>query len=79
VASLTRLIGLGCLFVLFCQSASPAFADKIDAVKGKRYELTKQHGPWMIMVVSLAERVTQKRDSRVLLRAEGSERIAEHF
>ncbi len=55
MVSLTRLIGLGCLFAFFCQAASPAFADKIEAVKGKKYELTKQHGPWMIMVVSLAE------------------------
>ena len=30
-------------------------ADKIDAVKGKKYELSRQHGPWMIMVASLAE------------------------
>lgn len=35
--------------------ATPAFADKIEAVKGKRYDLGKQHGPWMIMVASLSE------------------------
>jgi len=28
---------------------------RIDAVKGKQYRLTKKHGPWMIMVASLAE------------------------
>lgn len=55
MVNLTRLLGLGCLFVFCCQAASPAFAEKIEAVKGKKYELTKQHGPWMIMVVSLAE------------------------
>ena len=55
VVNLTRMLGIGCLFVLFCQVPSPAFADKIEALKGKKYELTKQHGPWMIMVVSLAE------------------------
>ncbi len=30
-------------------------ARRIEAVKGKHYPLTKQHGPWMIMVASLAE------------------------
>lgn len=28
---------------------------RIDAVKGKQYRLTKQHGPWMIMVATLSE------------------------
>ena len=28
---------------------------RIEAIKGKKYRLTKQHGPWMIMVASLAE------------------------
>ena len=55
MVSLPRLIGLGCLFALLCQIPSPTFAGNIEAVKGKKYELTKQHGPWMIMVVSLAE------------------------
>lgn len=51
----TQFLFLGGLFTLL-SIAVPAFsADKIDAVKGKKYELTKQHGPWMIMVVSLAE------------------------
>lgn len=26
--------------------------DRIDAEKGKKYQLTKQHGPWMIMVAN---------------------------
>ena len=30
-------------------------ANKIEAIKGKKYELTKDHGPWMIMVASLSE------------------------
>ena len=51
----SRLVGLGCLFMLLWHVPATAFADKIEAVKGKRYELSKQHGPWMIMVASLAE------------------------
>ena len=34
---------------------TPAWADKIEAIKGKKYVLGKQHGPWMIMVASLSE------------------------
>ncbi len=30
-------------------------AQKIEAVKGKAYRLTKKHGPWMIMVASFQE------------------------
>lgn len=30
----------------------PAAAASIEAVQGKRYQITKQHGPWMIMVAS---------------------------
>ena len=55
VVNLSRLIGLGCLYLLLCQASTTALADKIEAVKGKKYELSKQNGPWMIMVVSMAE------------------------
>ena len=33
----------------------PATHAGIEAVKGKRYTLTKQHGPWMIMVASIRD------------------------
>ena len=33
---------------LFCTNADA----KIEAVKGKKYSLTKKHGPWMIMVAT---------------------------
>lgn len=55
VVNLSRRIGLGYLFALLCHVSSTALADKIEAVKGKKYELSRQNGPWMIMVVSLAE------------------------
>ena len=29
---------------------------RIEAVEGKQYELTKKHGPWMIVVASLSDR-----------------------
>lgn len=33
-------------------AARDCLAARIEAVAGKKYELTKQHGPWMIMVAS---------------------------
>jgi hypothetical protein len=39
--------------VAFILAHSPfLMADRIEAVKGKHYKLTKRHGPWMIMVAS---------------------------
>lgn len=37
---------------LVLSAAESSAANKIEAVKGKAYKLTKQHGPWMIMVCS---------------------------
>ena len=34
---------------------APLSAGQIEAVKGKQYRLTKQHGPWMIMVSSFRD------------------------
>lgn len=44
-----------CLWVVtFSGNTSPLFAkNRIEAVKGKLYPLSKQNGPWMIMVTSL--------------------------
>jgi hypothetical protein len=40
-----------CLALLFgCLATAPAWS--IEAVKGKNYTLTKEHGPWMVMVAS---------------------------
>ncbi len=40
---------------------SSALAGGIDATVGRRYKLTKQHGPWMIMVASLHETPIERR------------------
>jgi hypothetical protein len=49
-----------CIAACFCFAfglfATPAQAKtKIEAVKGKKYEITKRHGPWMVMVASLKD------------------------
>ena len=43
------------LVVLCCSAVSILSAGQIEAVKGKSYRLTKQHGPWMIMVGSFRD------------------------
>jgi hypothetical protein len=47
----TLSVIVGCVVaVSVCNSA-----DAIEAVRGKNYSLTKQHGPWMIMVASFRD------------------------
>ena len=43
------------VIVSFSADAPIAEARRIEAKKGKKYRLTKQHGPWMIMVASLKD------------------------
>lgn len=54
MVSLSKSLRLVCAFVVLGLPAT-VLANRIEAVKGKKYELTRQHGPWMIMVASLAE------------------------
>ncbi|MDA0591298.1 MAG: hypothetical protein O2820_24545 [Planctomycetota bacterium] len=44
-----------CALTFFLTSSTEADAARIDATKGRQYKLTRQHGPWMIMVASLAQ------------------------
>lgn len=46
---------------LFCLSPLELSAQRIDATQGRQYRITKQHGPWMIMVVSLTETPQDRR------------------
>lgn len=55
VSQLTRSLILCGIVALSSLVATPAWADKIEAIKGKEYKLDKQHGPWMVMVASLSE------------------------
>lgn len=47
-----------CLLSLIPSRASAA---RIDATQGRQYRITKQHGPWMIMVASLTETPSERR------------------
>lgn len=44
-----------CLLAMLFSSTSFVGAAGIEAVKGKEYTITKQHGPWMIMAASFSE------------------------
>lgn len=55
------------VLIAFLGFLSPApganpFSKPIEAVKGKRYTLTKAHGPWMIMVASVADPPPDRRE-----------------
>jgi hypothetical protein len=43
-----------CLLLLLSLLISSASAD-VEAVRGKKYPLTKKHGPWMVMVASIRD------------------------
>ena len=45
-------VGLTAVALALCYQTSEA---KIQAVKGKRYLITKRHGPWMILVASFRD------------------------
>lgn len=48
------------IVALMLLSASSAFA-KVEAIQGKRYRLSPQHGPWMIMVAALRDVPEERR------------------
>ncbi len=52
-----RLSARPILLAILTTLLLPAFADaaRIDATKGRDYRITKQHGPWMIMVASFSQ------------------------
>lgn len=57
--TIRSLLTLIAMCVLLTQSASA----EIEAVKGKRYSLAKNHGPWMIMVAAIRD--VKEEDRRI--------------
>ena len=43
------------VFLAMLTVSGTAYCGRTEAVQGKRYHLTNQHGPWMIMVASLSD------------------------
>lgn len=41
--------------------SNTAYSGRTEAIQGKRYKLTNQHGPWMIMVASLQDVEEERR------------------
>lgn len=53
---------------------SPEADARIEAVRGKKYKLTKKHGPWMIMVASLRD-IPESRRSKGLSAQEAADEL----
>lgn len=51
-STMFRPIQLLTVSLMAFSAVTPAQAGKIEATPGKRYDLTKQHGPWMVMVAT---------------------------
>ena len=43
------------VFLAMLTVTGTAYCGRTEAIQGKRYKLTNQHGPWMIMVASLSD------------------------
>ena len=43
------------VFLAMLSVSNTAYCGRTEAVQGKRYNLSNQHGPWMIMVASLSD------------------------
>jgi len=43
------------VFLAVLTVSGTAYCGRTEAIQGKRYKLTNQHGPWMIMVASLSD------------------------
>lgn len=54
MSSCRRLSVILLVLALFV-SVLPTASAKVEAVRGKRYKLTAQHGPWMIMVAAFRD------------------------
>ncbi|MEO1982620.1 MAG: hypothetical protein ABGZ24_19090, partial [Fuerstiella sp.] len=65
-----------CIAALLILLASqvPA-AGQLEAVQGKRYRLTSQHGPWMIMVAALRDVPEERRIDGGLSAWEAADRL----
>jgi hypothetical protein len=51
-AKLFRTLSAG---LLLLSVVMPSASADVEAVRGKKYPLTKKHGPWMIMVASIRD------------------------
>lgn len=58
-----------------CLTAAALPAGQIEAVKGKQYRLTKEHGPWMIMVASFRDVAEPDRKTKGLSAQEAAEEL----
>lgn len=68
--ALTRGVVLSCLLL-----SAPMPAGAIEAVKGKQYRLTKEHGPWMIMVASFRNVTESDRKKKGLSAQEAADEV----
>lgn len=50
-----------CLLFLSFTAVLPSASAKVEAVRGKRYKLTSQHGPWMVMVAAFRDVPEERR------------------
>lgn len=74
----TRLsLSVAVMAAALVSTATPTAAARIEAVKGKHYTLTRQHGPWMIMVASFSPLAATERNEGMTPEQAASELVWE--
>ena len=69
--SLQTLLTTSILMLLISMNA---FGD-VEAVKGKKYSLTRKHGPWMVMVAAIRDVEEERRISDGLTASEAADEL----
>ena len=71
----TAFVRTAWTFFILLSMALPLEAGRIEAIKGKSYRLTKQHGPWMIMVASFRDVDDPERKTQGLSAEEAADQL----
>lgn len=66
--SLCVLLASSLVLAVGLSTVAPVWAAKIEAIPGKNYKLTKQHGPWMVMVASFRDVQDERRQDGLTAR-----------
>lgn len=71
----TAFVRISVIVLGVLAAAAPVAAGNIEAVHGKSYRLTKQHGPWMIMVGSFNDVRDEDRKTEGLSAQEAADEV----
>lgn len=75
LCSFGGVLGITLVLFVFCTGSESLHAGKIDAVRGKKYKMTKRHGPWMIHVASFNQPPKERQGNKGLTPEEAANEL----